>query len=71
MFTFGDQKKGKRVALLDELSDFYTIEILAYSIMSHHVHVVAFAPCEMPDVETAVACYNAYQRMLAERREKS
>ena len=68
---FGDREKGKLVALLGELSEFYTIEPLAYSMMSNHVHVVAFAPSEQPDVEVAVARYNAYQKMLAERREKA
>ena len=67
---FGDNEKRKLTELLSELSEFYTIEILAYTIMSNHLHIVAFAPSEMPDAETAAKRYNAYYAALGKKREK-
>ena len=68
---FGDREKAKLVELVAELSSFYTIEVLAYTYMSNHTHIVAFAPSERPSAATAAARYNAYYAALSTKREKA
>jgi REP element-mobilizing transposase RayT len=67
---FGDSEKNKLVELLHELDEFYTVEVLAYSMMSNHVHICVYAPSELPRSEDAAARFNAYHKVLAAHRER-
>lgn len=67
---FGDAEKNKLVELLHELEAFYTVEVLAYSMMSNHVHICVYAPSELPSAADAAARFNAYHKKLAAHREK-
>ena len=59
-YPFGDVEKAEMVELIKKLSGFFTVEILAYQIMSDHFHIVCYAPAERLSATEAAARYNRF-----------
>ncbi len=58
LFTNIDKEVGFK--LLEEISQFYLVDIVSICIMSNHFHIVAYAPAELPSLETAAKRHNDY-----------
>ena len=59
-YPFGDVEKEKMVALVKDLSRFFTIEVLAYQVLGNHFHVVCYAPAELLSPEETSERYNRF-----------
>jgi len=59
---FGDVEREFFVRLLKKLSRLYTVEVIAYTVMSNHFHLVLFAPAAEPSEAEARRRYNAYYK---------
>jgi REP element-mobilizing transposase RayT len=57
---FGDVEKEQFLRLLHRLSQLYVVDILAFTVMSNHFHLVLFAPAEPPSEEETCRRYAAY-----------
>jgi putative transposase len=57
---FGEAEKDKLVELIRSLSRLYTVEVLGYCVMSTHLHLVVYAPAELPTEAQAAARFRAY-----------
>ena len=57
---FAEVEKEHFVSLLHKLSQLYIVEVVGYTVMSNHFHLVLFAPAEPPSEEETCARYNAY-----------
>ena len=57
---FGDVERQFMLNLIGKVSALYTLEIIAVTAMSNHVHIVAFVPGEPPTPEETCRRYNAF-----------
>ena len=57
---FSDVDKTYGLRLLTELSEFYLIEPISVCFMGNHIHIVLYAPGEIPDLETAAKRHNDF-----------
>ena len=57
---FGHVEKRKLVELITDLDRFHTIEIIAYSVMSTHLHLVVMAPEKLTDHQETARRFKAY-----------
>ncbi len=65
---FGDVEKEQFIALLTRLCQLYTVEVLAFVVMSNHFHILLYAPAERPSDEEVCkryAAYHHFRRKLA------
>ena len=58
---FGDIEKAYFYKLLNQMREFYTIDVLSSVCMSNHFHLVIFAPRENPSHEVVVKRYKKYR----------
>jgi putative transposase len=62
VYPFDDIDKEYFVQLIQELSRFFTLDILSYCIMGNHYHILLHAPIDMTDpIETAER-HNAFYK---------
>ncbi len=59
---FGQTEKEKFVRLIHRLQAFFTVEVLAYQIMSNHFHLLVYAPETPPEPTEVAARYEAYYK---------
>lgn len=59
-FPFGPAEKEKFVHLLHRLQKFFTVEVVAYQVMSNHFHLLVHAPEDTPSPEEVVRRYAEY-----------
>jgi len=57
---FGDVEKEKFVKLLTRLAGLYVIDVVAFTVMGNHFHLVCFAPAEPPSEQEVCARYARY-----------
>jgi putative transposase len=57
---FDDVEKEMLVRLLKRLSQLYTVEVIAYCVMSNHFHLIVYAPDAAPALPEAVRRLNAH-----------
>ena len=57
---FGDMEKEHFVGLMRRLASLYLVEVLGFTVMSNHFHIILFAPEQAPSEELACARYGAY-----------
>ena len=57
---FDDAAKEMFLRILQRLSGFYTVELLAYQIMSNHFHLLLYSPAEPPSLEETARRYREY-----------
>ncbi len=65
---FGDMEKEHFIALLTRLCQLYTVEVLAFVVLSNHFHILLYAPATLlPDEEVCkrYAAYHHFHRELA------
>ncbi len=65
---FGDMEKEHFIALLTRLCQLYTVEVLAFVVLSNHFHILLYAPATLlPDEEVCkrYAAYHHFRRELA------
>src|SRR5262245_37280110 len=58
---FGEEEKERLVWLIKRLASLYTVEVVGYTVMGNHYHLVVYSPDEPPDLELAAARLNAYR----------
>jgi hypothetical protein len=54
---FGNEEKNKFVEMLNRLSRYYCVEILSYSCLSNHWHILVAAPAKVPSNEETACRY--------------
>jgi putative transposase len=59
-FPFGPAEKEEFIRRLHKLSEFYTIDVIAYQVMGNHWHALIRVPAEPPSCEEAAARYHRY-----------
>jgi len=59
---FGDAEKEQFVRILRRVSQLYTVEVVAYQVMSNHFHLLVYAPDQMPDPEEVCRRYNVFHK---------
>lgn len=60
---FNDVDKEKAFQMLEDLSQFFLIEIISATWMSNHFHLICFAPGEPPSAKIAAQRHNSYYGM--------
>ena len=56
-FPFGPAEKERFVRILHKMSRLYTVQVLAYQVMSNHFHLLVYAPAEPPSPEETCRRY--------------
>lgn len=59
---FGPAEKEQFVRILHRVSRLYTVEVVAYQVMSNHFHLLVYAPDQMPEPAEVCRRYNAFHR---------
>lgn len=57
---FGDIEKEQFVRLLRRVSILYTVEVVAYQVMSNHFHLLVYAPADEPDADEMCRRFKAF-----------
>jgi len=57
---FEDVDKEKAILMLQDLSNFFMIEVISACIMSNHIHILTHVEGKPPSLEEATKRYNAY-----------
>jgi putative transposase len=57
---FGTVEKEQFVRILHRISKLYTVEVMAYQVMSNHFHLLLYAPDQVPEPEEVCRRYNAF-----------
>jgi len=57
---FGDAEKEQFVSILRRVSQLYTVEVVAYQVMSNHFHLLVYAPDQIPDPEEVCRRFNSF-----------
>ena len=59
-FPFGDVEKERFFQLVQQVSVFYSLELLSVVVMSNHYHIICAAPSEAPSAREIQARWRAY-----------
>ena len=57
---FGDVEKEQFVRILHRVCELYTVEVVAYQVMSNHYHLLVHAAADVPDAEETCRRYKAF-----------
>ncbi|MCP5488514.1 MAG: hypothetical protein H7A43_07675 [Verrucomicrobia bacterium] len=57
---FGSVEKEQFVRILHRVCVLYTVDVIAYQVMSNHYHLVVRTPAEQPDLEEVCRRYNDF-----------
>ncbi len=66
-FPFGPAEKEHFINRLKRLDKFYTIDVVAYQVMSNHFHIILHVPTEIPSNEETAARYKEYYKGKGKR----
>lgn len=59
---FGDPEKEQFVRIMRRVCQLYTVEVIAYQVMSNHFHLLVYAPDREPEPEEVCQRYAAFHR---------
>ena len=59
-FPFGHVEKEQFTRILHRMSELYVVRVIAYQVMSNHVHVLVWTPADLPTEAETCARYTAY-----------
>ena len=57
---FADVERERFLQLVQEVSEFYSLELLSVVVMSNHFHVICAAPAQVPSLEEIQSRWRAY-----------
>ena len=57
---FGEREKAHFVRLMKKLNAYYTVEVVAFQVMSNHFHIILRSPADAPSTEETCRRYAAY-----------